>query len=885
MQRGFWSRGTPPRSTTREIEEVEAAAAQPSGDEGKVYVVVSDDINEGKSTLAWTIQNFPRDSMNIVVTHVHVPAQTIPFMGTKFHVNNLQEQEVKAYRRLERERMEANLNQYIKECSKLKVTAEKLVMEMNDISEGILALIHLHGVTRLVMGAAADKHYSRKMKTPKSKKANMVMDKADPFCKIWFVCKGALICTRANSGILSAFPESPAPSSLSGSYSSVSDRIGALSPQQRSHEEIASSPLPVKWSRPNLQRSNQFTASVMFPSQQDNLNRPETVGLIYPWEGIPKDELSDREQTLWTDELSDDLVRNPWPRNYKKEATLHSSVDQESDDDSQFLSPGTHNSDGLRMDADMYEKYEEMLNEIEAAKKESFQESNKRRRAEMDLLSAHQKVQEINILYRNEMKQRQAVEEMLIRERQENDHLRSQIEDIYNKLQEAEKRKIENEQRIIELEHGTKELENNLLRVQHLIQSLRVENDNLQHERDDALNKLEENMQAQQKMPSTGDNYSSTNEFSYDELMAATRGFSEDLKIGEGNFGIVYRGLLRNTPVVVNVLRWDGMEGTSEFHREVAMLNRIRHPNLVTLIGTCPEARALVYEYLPKGSLEDRLACSNNTLPLSWQARTRIIGEICAGLIFLHSSQPHPVVHGDLKLENILLNENLVSKISNFEICQSVIQSNNTTTSVYRTTKPKGTLAYLDTELTSTSEVTTQSDVYSFGVIILRLLTGWQSLNISNRVEEAIHNGNLHSVIDPSAGEWPFVQASQLAHLGLRCIELSRMKCADLVTDVWQVIKPMMQVAAMSTCSLSFASDSDDQNVPSYFICPIFQEIMRDPHLAADGFTYEAEAIRGWLNSGHDTSPMTNLKLPNNELIPNRALRSVILEWFPNLSQ
>ncbi|KAJ4811815.1 U-box domain-containing protein kinase family protein [Rhynchospora pubera] len=653
------------------------------------------------------------------------------YMGTKFHVNNLEEQEVKAYRRLERERMEANLNQYIKECSKLKVTAEKLVMEMNDISQGILALIHLHGVTRLVMGAAADKHYSRKMKTPKSKKAIMVMDKADPLCKIWFVCKGALICTRANSGIISAFPQSPAPSSLSGSTSSVSDRIGALSPQQRSHEEIASSPLPVNWSRSNLQRSNQFTASVLFPSQQDNLNRPEAVGLIYPWEGIPKGDLSDPEHTLWT--AHDELVNNPWPRNYRKEAMMHSSVPQESDDDSQFLSPRTHNSDGLRMDADMYEKYEEVLNELEAAKKEAFQESNKRRRAEMDLLSAHQK-----------------------------------------------------------------------------------------RERDDALNKLEENMQALQEMPSTVHSNLITNEFSYDELVTATRGFSEDLKIGEGNFGIVYRGLLRNTPVAVNVLHWDGMQGTSEFHREVAMLNRTRHPNLVTLIGTCSEAYALVYEYLPNGSLEDRLACSNNTLPLSWQARTRIIGEICSGLIFLHSSQPHPVVHGDLKLENILLTENLVSKISNFGICQRVIESNDRTTSVYRTTNTKSTLAYMNPGLISTGEVTTQTDVYSFGIIILRLLTGWQPLNISNKVEEAIQNGNMHSVIDPSAGEWPFVQASQLAHLGLRCIALSKMKCADLVTDVWQAIKTMMQVAALSACPLSFALASDDQHVPSYFICPIF---------------------------------------------------------------
>ncbi|KAJ1702343.1 hypothetical protein LUZ63_002122 [Rhynchospora breviuscula] len=645
---------------------------------------------------------------------------------------------------------------------------------MNDISQGILAVIDLHGVTRLVMGAAADKHYSKKMKTPKSKKAIRVMEKADPFFKIWFVCKGVLICTREDLAKISAFPWSPAPSSIPGSISGVSDQNSALSHQQGSHEERANSTLPVNCSRRYLQRCNQFTASVRSQSQQDNMNTPKAVDLICPWDGIQNDEPSDSRHILWT--AHDDLASIPGSTNDTEEA-----------------------------------------------------------------------------------KQRQGVEAMLIRERQENEHLRSQIDEIYNKLQEAEKRKIENEQRIIQLEDSTKELEDKLLGVQPLIQSQKVENDNLQCKLDDALNELD-NMQAQQI---TVHNNLSSNEFSFDEIMVATRGFAEDLKIAEGNFGIVYRGLLRNTLVAMKVLHWDGMQRRSKFHREVAIQNMIRHPNFVTLIGTCPVAYTLVYEYLPNGSLEDRLAYSNNTLPLPWQARTRIIGEICSGLIFLHSNQPHPVVHGDLKLENILLDSNLVSKISNF----------------------KCTSPYMDSELISTAEVTTQTDVHSFGIIIMRFLTGWQSFNISNRVEEEIQSGNLHSVIDSSAGEWPFVQANQLAHLGLRCIELSRMKCADLMTDVWQVIKPMMQVAAMSASPLSFASASADQNVPSYFMCPIFQEIMRDPHIAADGFTYEAEAIRGWFSSGHDTSPMTNLKLANKELVPNRALRSAILEWFPNLSQ
>ncbi|KAM0898743.1 hypothetical protein ACQ4PT_021752 [Festuca glaucescens] len=361
----------------------------------------------------------------------------------------------------------------------------------------------------------------------------------------------------------------------------------------------------------------------------------------------------------------------------------------------------------------------------------------------------------------------------------------------------------------------------------------------------------------------------------------ATRSCDEALKIGEGQFGCVYKCSLRSTTVAIKLLHPHSLLGQSEFNQEVAVLRRVRHPNLVTLIGSCGEAFSLVYEFLPNGSLKDRLDCTNNTPPLTWQVRTRIISEMCSALIFLHSNKPHPVVHGELKPANVLLDTNLVSKLGDFGICRLLRQSNTSTTRLYQMTTPRDTFAYMDPEFLSTSELTPRSDVYSFGIIILQLLTGRPPQKIAEVVEDAMEKGDLHLIIDPSAGSWPFMQANQLAHLGLQCAEMSRRRRPDLAREVWVVVEPLMKAASLTARRPMFAaaSSDDDASTPSCFLCPIFQEMMSDPYIAADGFTYEAEAIRGWLDTGHDTSPMTNLKLAHRELTPNRGLRAVILEW------
>lgn len=264
---------------------------------------------------------------------------------------------------------------------------------------------------------------------------------------------------------------------------------------------------------------------------------------------------------------------------------------------------------------------------------------------------------------------------------------------------------------------------------------------------------------------------------------------------------------------------------------QVNVLSKMRHPNLVTLIGACPEAWVLIYEYLCNGSLEDRLSCKDNTPPLSWQTRIRIATELCSALMFLHSSKPHSIIHGDLKPANVLLDANFVCKLGDFGICRLLSRDEmlNSETLVWRTDNPKGTFAYMDPEFLSSGELTTKSDVYSFGIILLRLLTGRSAVGIAKEVQYAMGNAKLESILDPLAGDWPFVQAEQLARLALRCCDMNRKSRPDLITDVWRVLGPM-RASCGGRLSIQLGSAEHSQP-PSYFICPIFQVNHSAPYM------------------------------------------------------
>ncbi|XP_022874381.1 U-box domain-containing protein 34 [Olea europaea var. sylvestris] len=290
--------------------------------------------------------------------------------------------------------------------------------------------------------------------------------------------------------------------------------------------------------------------------------------------------------------------------------------------------------------------------------------------------------------------------------------------------------------------------------------------------------------------------------YSIEEIEVATNYFSQGHKIGEGGYGPVYKCYLDHTPVAVKVLRPDATQGRSQFQQEVEILSAVRHPNMVLLLGACPEYGCLVYEYMPNGSLEDRLFQHGKTPPLSWQQRFQIAAEIGTGLLFLHQMKPEPLVHRDLKPANILLDRNLVSKIGDVGLARLVPPSVADSVTQYLVTSTAGTFCYIDPEYQQTGMLGVKSDIYSLGIIFLQLLTGKPPMGLTHHVERAIKKGTLGEMLDPSIPDWPVEEALSFAKLALKCSELQRKDRPDLSKVILPELNKL-RVIALDTTSNS----------------------------------------------------------------------------------
>ncbi|WZY81168.1 hypothetical protein YC2023_027552 [Brassica napus] len=362
--------------------------------------------------------------------------------------------------------------------------------------------------------------------------------------------------------------------------------------------------------------------------------------------------------------------------------------------------------------------------------------------------------------------------------------------------------------------------------------------------------------------------------YTKEEIAAATDNFSSRKIIGEGGYGKVYKCSLDHTPVALKVLKPDSIEKKEEFLREISVLSQLRHPHVVLLLGACPDNGCLVYEYMENGSLDAHISPKKGKPSLSWFIRLRIIYETACGLAFLHNSKPEPIVHRDLKPGNILLDRNFVSKIGDVGLAKLMSEESPDSVTVYRNSIIAGTLYYMDPEYQRTGTIRPKSDLYAFGIIILQLLTARHPNGLLFCVEDAVKRGCFGDMLDGSVRDWPMAEAEELARIAIKCSQLKCRDRPDLDTQVLPALKRILESA-----NERLKIEQDNVRPPSHYYCPILKEIMEDPYIAADGFTYEGRAIRAWIQHNQNVSPVTKHRLKHCDLTPNHTLKSAIQEW------
>ncbi|KAL3741645.1 hypothetical protein ACJRO7_017154 [Eucalyptus globulus] len=219
--------------------------------------------------------------------------------------------------------------------------------------------------------------------------------------------------------------------------------------------------------------------------------------------------------------------------------------------------------------------------------------------------------------------------------------------------------------------------------------------------------------------------------FPYKELVAATGNFAVERLLGEGGFGRVYEGYLTsvNANVAIKKINPGSRQGIKEYVAEVTIISRLRHRNLVQLIGWCHEKKELllIYEFMSNGSLDSHLFKEQSFLP--WENRYKIVQGIASALLYLHEEWEQCVIHRDIKSSNIMLNSDFNAKIGDFGLARLVDHTKG-----LRTTVLAGTMGYMAPECVYTGKASKESDVYSFGVVLLEITCGREV--IKPRAEE-----------------------------------------------------------------------------------------------------------------------------------------------------
>ncbi|KAJ4954914.1 hypothetical protein NE237_011697 [Protea cynaroides] len=268
--------------------------------------------------------------------------------------------------------------------------------------------------------------------------------------------------------------------------------------------------------------------------------------------------------------------------------------------------------------------------------------------------------------------------------------------------------------------------------------------------------------------------------FTLRDLELATNRFSKENVLGEGGYGVVYRGqLINGTPVAVKKLLNNLGQAEREFGVEVEAIGHVRHKNLVRLLGYCVEGthRLLVYEYVNNGNLEQWLHGAMRQYGyLTWESRMKVLLGTAKALAYLHEAIEPKVVHRDIKSSNILIDNVFDAKVSDFGLAKLLGSGKS-----HISTRVMGTFGYVAPEYANTGFLNEKSDIYSFGVLLLEAITGRDpvdygrpahEVNLVDWLKMMVGNRRSEEVVDPNIEKRPSTKALKRALLtALRCVD------------------------------------------------------------------------------------------------------------------
>ncbi|XP_020272815.1 receptor-like serine/threonine-protein kinase SD1-8 isoform X2 [Asparagus officinalis] len=286
--------------------------------------------------------------------------------------------------------------------------------------------------------------------------------------------------------------------------------------------------------------------------------------------------------------------------------------------------------------------------------------------------------------------------------------------------------------------------------------------------------------------------------FEFVEIEAATNNFSNENKLGEGGFGSVYKGKMREgQEIAVKRLSKTSLQGLDELKTEVVLVAKLQHRNLVRLLGCCLEGdeRILIYEFMPNKSLDTFLFDEQKVALLDWRMRYQIILGIARGLLYLHQDSRFRIIHRDLKAGNILLDKDMIPKISDFGLARLFGEDETET----KTRRVVGTYGYMPPEYALNGIFSVKSDVFSFGVLVLEIISGRRNKGVYlSAAEEYLlgkawtlwKEGNILQLIDTSLDASVFMTGI------LRCMKVGLLCVQEQPED-----RPIMSSVVLMLCS------------------------------------------------------------------------------------